>query len=609
MTLDPSPRQTRSVRWMSALALLYGLLALGSLLLAAQPGQVATLWFANAAGTVALLALPGRQHVTMLLALGLANLLANVALNMPTQGLGAPVWRAAAAFVPGNCAEMALAAWLLARAGIAAKDLQQPARLAYLLAIGALVPTLLSALAGAALVANDEPNAFARVWITWFAGSLIGAVAMLPLALSIWLRGWRNLRTELALPRAQGLLLLTMALTLLAATTLPQPFVVIAVALGLLGATTSFAITGVGTLLTAVLIGLLIESGVLIPPPSSAWWGDSLYYGAVLATLLPGVFLSATVDSRRDAMSQLSASEARLRSLYTQTPAMLHSLDTQGRIINVSRQWLLTMGFAEHEVLGRPATDFLTAESGRYASRLIDVALSEPGRVDVSELQMVNANGDILDVLVSAIWESDAQGKPVRRLAVVQDVTEKKKLAARSHFAEHDVLTGLPNRVLLNDRLERSCAMQGRHGGLFALVFLDLDHFKSINDTYGHDAGDLLLKAVARRLQGALRASDTVCRLGGDEFVLLLQDLDGVQHVQGLMPKLLDQVAQPCSLGEGADAPVVNVGCSMGVAIFPDHGRDPQTLLLHADQAMYAAKRSGRNRCVIYQPGELSVTP
>ena len=182
-------------------------------------------------------------------------------------------------------------------------------------------------------------------------------------------------------------------------------------------------------------------------------------------TLLPGVFLSATVDSRRDAMSQLSASEARLRSLYTQTPAMLHSLDTRGRIINVSRQWLLTMGFAEHGVLGRPATDFLTAESGRYASRLIDVALSEPGRVDVSELQMVNANGDILDVLVSAIWESDAQGKPVRRLAVVQDVTEQKKLAARSHFAEHDVLTGLPNRVLLNDRLERRCALQSRHGG------------------------------------------------------------------------------------------------------------------------------------------------
>ena len=606
MTHSPVPTQVRSGAWVAGAALVYGLLALGSLVLAAQPGQVATLWFANAAGTVALLAMPVRQRPWMLAALALANLLANVALHVPAQGLGTLVWRAAAAFVPGNCAEMALAAWLLARAGIATKDLKRPGRLAYLLAVGALVPTLLSALAGAALVATDEPNAFARVWVTWFAGSLIGSVAVLPLALSVWLQGWPNLRTELASARHQGLLLLTMALTLLAATTLPQPFVIIAVSLGLLAATTSFAITAVGTLLTAVVTGLLIESGVLIPPPSASWWGDSLYYGAVLATLLPGVLLSVTVDSRRDAMQQLSASEARLRSLYTETPAMLHSLDTRGRIINVSRRWLQTMGYAEHEVLGRPANDFLTPESSRYASRLIDLELSEPGKVDVSELQMVNARGDVLDVVVSAIWESDANGQPIHRLAVVQDVTETKRLAERSHFAEHDVLTGLPNRVLLNDRLERSCALQGRHGGLFALVFLDLDHFKSINDTYGHDAGDLLLKTVARRLQAALRASDTVCRLGGDEFVLLLQDLDGVQHAQRLAPKLLAQVSQPCRLGEGDDAPLVDVGCSMGMAIFPDHGHDPQTLLLHADQAMYAAKRGGRNRWVVYQPAELN---
>ena len=606
MTSDRSP--TRSGLWVAALGVTYGLLALGSLMLAVQPGQVASLWFANAAGTVALLAMAARQRPVMLAALGLANLLANVAIHAPSQGLGTSIWLAAAAFVPGNCAEMALACLLLARAGITAQDLKQPGRLAQLLALGALVPTLLSALAGAALVANDEPNAFARVWITWFAGSLIGSVAVMPLALSIWLQGWPHLRTELAQPRHLGLLLLAMALTLLAATTLPHPFVIIAMALSLLAAATSLSFTAVGTLLTAVLMAFLIEFGVLIPPPSAAWWGDSLFYGSLLATLLPGVFLSATVDSRRYAMQQLSASEARLRSLYTQTPAMLHSLDSHGRIINVSRQWLETMGFAEHEVLGRPATDFLTPESGRYASRLIDPELSEAGRVDVTELQMVNASGDVLDVVVSAIWESDDRGKPVRRLAVVQDVTEKKKLAARSHFAEHDVLTGLPNRVLLNDRLERSCALQGRQGGLFALVFLDLDHFKPINDTYGHDAGDLLLQTVAHRLKAALRTSDTVCRLGGDEFVLLLQDLDGVQHAHQLAQKVLAQVAQPCKLGEAADAPVVNVGCSMGVAIFPDHGKDPPTLLLHADQAMYAAKRSGRNNVVVYQAPDLGAT-
>jgi diguanylate cyclase (GGDEF)-like protein/PAS domain S-box-containing protein len=600
MTPSATATHSRSSTWIAGIILLYGLISLGSLLLAARPGQVATLWFANPVGTVALLAIPLRQWPAMLAGLGLANLLANVSASAPSQGLGALAWQSAAAFVPGNCAEMALAALLLARAGIRAQDLQHPARLAVLLGVGALLPTLLSALAGAALVANAEPSAFARVWVTWFAGSLIGSVAVLPLALAVWLRGGQPLLAALANLRHQGLLLLAAALTLLAATTLPHPFVVIAMALGLLAATTNFAVTAIGTVLVTVLTGLLIESGILLLPPSAAWWGDSLYYGAVLAALLPGIFLAATEDSRQDAMDQLSASEARLRSLYTQTPAMLHSLDTSGRIINVSRKWLQTLGFAEHEVLGRLATDFLTAESSRQIRRLLDPVLPQAGRVDVTDLQMVCANGEVLDVVASAIWEIDGQGRPVRRLAVVEDVTEKKKLAARSHFAEHDALTGLPNRVLLNDRLERICAHRNRHGGLFALAFLDLDHFKAINDTYGHEAGDLLLKAVARRLQDALRASDTVCRLGGDEFVLLMADLESAQHLQSLAPKVLAQVAQPCRLGDGSNAPLVDISCSIGIAVFPDHGRDPAALMLHADQAMYVAKRSGRNRWVTY---------
>jgi diguanylate cyclase (GGDEF)-like protein len=187
-------------------------------------------------------------------------------------------------------------------------------------------------------------------------------------------------------------------------------------------------------------------------------------------------------------------------------------------------------------------------------------------------------------------------------LAVVEDVTEKKRLAALSHFAEHDALTGLPNRVLLQDRLERTCVHHTRYGGQFALAFLDLDHFKAINDTHGHDAGDALLKAVARRLQDSLRASDTVCRLGGDEFVLLLADLNGVAQAQAIAQKVLGHVTQPCLLGQGDEAVEVDVGCSMGLAIFPQHGQDPAALLLHADQAMYTAKRSGRNRWVVYAP-------
>ena len=184
---------------------------------------------------------------------------------------------------------------------------------------------------------------------------------------------------------------------------------------------------------------------------------------------------------------------------------------------------------------------------------------------------------------------------------MLQDVTEKKRLAERSHYAEHDPLTGLPNRVLLQDRLERSCSHHARHGGAFALGFLDLDHFKAINDTLGHEAGDALLCEVASRLRGVLRASDTVCRLGGDEFVLLFAGVDDPLELQALADKILAQLAQPCRLGEGADAPVVTVAGSLGLAVFPEHGRDPATLMQHADQAMYRAKREGRNRCEFYK--------
>jgi integral membrane sensor domain MASE1 len=217
-----------------------------SLLLAAQPGQIATLWFANPVGTVALLAVRRAQWPVMLGALGLANLLANVAVTLPEGMLGAAVWRSAAAFVPGNCAEMLLAAVLLTRAGVRARDLQHPYRMALLFALGSLLPALLSGLLGAVLVASPGASEFSRVWAAWLAGSLIGNVAVLPLALSIWLEGPRLLQQALASLRNLGLLLLVMAITLVAATTLPQPLVVISVGLGLLAAVGGLTLTALG---------------------------------------------------------------------------------------------------------------------------------------------------------------------------------------------------------------------------------------------------------------------------------------------------------------------------------------------------------------------------
>lgn len=598
MTPAAPIRAPRSGAWMTGLILLYALMSLLSLFLAGRPGQIATLWFANPVGMVALLALQRGQWPVMLAGLGLANLLTNVVFLLPSQGVDFAAWRSAAAFVPGNCAEMLLGALALSAVGIKPADIQSPFRLPALYLLGALLPALLGAVAGATLIA--QAGEFGRAWITWLAGTLIGNVAVLPLALVVWLQGWQHLKHSLAKPEHLALLLFSVGVTIVVASTFTHPFTFISMTLALLAAIGGLALACVATLMVSVVLAVFIGSGILLLPPSANWWADSFFYGAILATLLPGVFLAATVDSRKEMLLRLSESEERFRALYTQTPAMLHSMNSEGRIIEVSQQWLSTLGYSKDSVQGRPITDFLTPDSGQVFSEWADSRRPWTGSSTLKNLKMVKADGDEIDVVISAIWELGRQGEVVRQLAVVEDVTERRRLAEISHFAEHDALTGLPNRVLLNDRLERLCAHHQRNGGKFAVAFLDLDHFKNINDTHGHEAGDLLLKTVAERLLATLRTSDTVSRLGGDEFVLLVSAVEDRASVKSLASKVLEQVAQPCTLGNAPDAPVVQVGCSLGLAIYPDHGRDAATLLLRADQAMYVAKRNGRNRWTLF---------
>lgn len=589
--------------WALMLVVLYALAALFSLWLSSHPGRMATLWFANPIGTVALLGLALRHWTPALLALALANLLVNLAMISGSYGWGVQAWGHAAAFVPGNMAEILMAAWLLRRLRVTEDALRQPGRFGRVLLMGALVPTFFGAFVGAPLMTMEQ-RPYADAWGEWFAGSLVGTVAVLPLALALWLHGLGGLRRTLVQARTLGLLLLSAAASLLAITTLPQSFVVVSITLVFLAAQTSFSVTALATMGTAVLLELLQLTGVLIPPPTSTWWGDGLFHVAILATLLPGLFLASSVEGQKQARQLLQTSEQRFRDLYTHTPAMLHSIDPQGRLISVSELWLQNLGYELHEVLGRDSTDFMTRESARYSTEVVRPKSLRDGRCDYIGLQMVTRSGQVLDVLLSAIWVYGQDGQALHSLAVVQDVTAKKRLEALSHFAQHDPLTGLPNRMLLQDRLERSCVRHARHGTRFAVGFLDLDHFKSINDSYGHEAGDLLLKEVARRLLAALRASDTVCRLAGDEFILLISEVEELPALENLAGKILASVARPCRLGDSLQAPVVDVAASLGIALFPEHGRDPQALVTHADQAMYVAKREGRNRVQFYQPKE-----
>ena len=170
--------------------------------------------------------------------------------------------------------------------------------------------------------------------------------------------------------------------------------------------------------------------------------------------------------------------------------------------------------------------------------------------------------------------------------------------AQMSFMAEHDFLTGLPNRALLTDRLTQALALARRHGGKVAMLYVDLDHFKHINDSLGHGVGDRLLQSVASRLQACVRLSDTVSRQGGDEFVVLLSEIGSVEDAALAAEKLLASMTEPHLIGSHR----FHVTLSIGVSLYPDHGADMASLVMSADTAMYIAKRQGRNGYRIFTP-------
>ena len=198
----------------------------------------------------------------------------------------------------------------------------------------------------------------------------------------------------------------------------------------------------------------------------------------------------------------------------------------------------------------------------------------------------------------------DDNGLPTHYVAVFSDITERKAADERMrHPAHHDALTGLPNRTLFSDRLQQAIAKARRDKTRVALMFIDLDKFKPVNDTLGHDVGDLLLKHAARRMQDCLRReSDTVVRMGGDEFVVILPDIETACDAMIVAEKILDTLKQPFEIAEH----VIRISSTIGIACFPEHGHDGNLLLKSADAAMYRAKEGGCNRLAVAEEVALS---
>jgi diguanylate cyclase (GGDEF)-like protein len=180
------------------------------------------------------------------------------------------------------------------------------------------------------------------------------------------------------------------------------------------------------------------------------------------------------------------------------------------------------------------------------------------------------------------------------------DISKRKEAEEHlQHMAQFDALTHLPNRALFNDRLRQAIAAALRNRKRLALMFIDLDKFKPVNDTFGHGVGDLLLQEVALRIQDCLRESDTAARVGGDEFVILLPSIETQGDAGKVGEKIRHSLNQPFELA----GHTLTIGSSIGVAVYPEHGREEKLLVKSADIAMYHAKKNGRNNVKIYQPG------
>ncbi len=305
---------------------------------------------------------------------------------------------------------------------------------------------------------------------------------------------------------------------------------------------------------------------------------------------------NAMVDTMERQQQEVEASEARFRSLTEMSTDWYWEQDTDFRFTLMSRgvdKTNVTTGLGE----ARWDLPIVGVSPEQWAEHRAMLDRHEPFRDFVYQVRAVD--GTLRTFSIAGTPMFDAQGTFTGYRGIGSDITERKATEQRiEYLAYHDALTGLPNRLLVQDRFEQAMAQAERAQHKVALVYLDLDNFKAINDSLGHAAGDELLKEVAQRLRRCVRDSDTISRQGGDEFLLVLRDLPDTEIVSTIVIKLIERLQAPIQLGEQE----LSTSASVGVAIGPDDGRDFETLRKKADMAMYRSKESGRNTYHFFDP-------
>jgi len=316
-------------------------------------------------------------------------------------------------------------------------------------------------------------------------------------------------------------------------------------------------------------------------------------------TITHFVAVKENITERKRAEKALRESEERFRNILENAPIGMSVMSLEGRFMLVNSSLCELVGYEKEELEKLTLEEITHPEDQEpnlvHLQRLLDGSIASHG----VEKRYIRKDRQIVWAQLTSSVIRDSDGVPQYLIAQIEDISERRRNEEQIHLmAYYDVLTGLPNRRLLLDRLNQAIAQARRHQRPMALMFMDLDNFKQVNDTFGHDIGDELLKVVAVRLQACVRGMDTVCRQGGDEFIIVLTEIAHPQDVTVVAKKIIEVISEPISLQENE----LHITTSIGIAIYPSSGADDEKeLLKKADSALYEVKHKGKNGFMFYQ--------
>ena len=292
------------------------------------------------------------------------------------------------------------------------------------------------------------------------------------------------------------------------------------------------------------------------------------------------------------AVRKLQESEERYASTVNLAAIGISHVDSEGYLIDFNQQFNTMLGYMREELLGKNIREISHPDDVHTTDDLREKLLE--GKLDFikAEKRYLRKDGSPIWVSLSIAPKRNEKGRHLYDISVVEDISARKTAEERvQYLANHDEMTGLPNRVLFGQLLNVGVSNCNRYQKKMAVLFVDLDRFKQINDSMGHDAGDELIKKMSGRFKRCVRASDVVARLGGDEFVILLQGIREKDQIKAVAENVLKQAAKPIEIRDNE----CRVSASVGIAVYPDHAKDEKELMKNADMAMYKAKEKGKN--------------